>query len=74
MATVMITCPVMERPVSTGITVETGSLIGAAELFVPLLCALCGQLHFWCMKEARLDDDDTRDRQRASAPRPGLLG
>ena len=65
MAAVVITCPVMERPVSTGITVEAGTLMSATELFVPLLCALCGQLHFWCMKEARLDDDDRLDRRRA---------
>jgi hypothetical protein len=63
MATVVITCPVMGQPVSTGIVVEAGSSIGAAELFVPLHCAVCGQLHFWCMKEAQLDDDITVDRK-----------
>ena len=57
MATVVITCPVLDRPVSTGVLAEGNALAGT-ELYVPMSCTLCGQLHFWCMKEARLIEDE----------------
>jgi hypothetical protein len=57
MATVVITCPVSDRPVSTGVLVDGNALAGT-ELYVPMSCTLCGQLHFWCMKDARLVEDE----------------
>ena len=57
MATVAIICPVLDRPVSTGVLVE-GNALASAELYVPMSCTLCGQLHFWCMKDALLVEDE----------------
>ena len=57
MATVVIICPVLDRPVSTGVLAERNALAGT-ELYVPVICTLCGQLHFWCMKEARLVEEE----------------
>jgi hypothetical protein len=73
MATIMVTCPVMDRPVSTGILVDAGTRLSAAQLFVPLRCGLCGGLHFWCMKEAWCDEAAPLHRPPL-APATGVRG
>jgi hypothetical protein len=53
----MIKCPVLGRPVSTGLSTDTIILKSLSDFPIPLRCPAFKKLHRWKPKDAWLDQD-----------------
>jgi hypothetical protein len=47
MPDIMIRCPTVSRAVSTGLNTETVVFASLIDLYMPLQCPACGQVHKW---------------------------
>ena len=66
MAMVMITCPVTNRQVFTGIETDPASIAMLPPVNTRLVCPACGGTHVWSMLDA--------DVAAAPVERPEVLG
>jgi endogenous inhibitor of DNA gyrase (YacG/DUF329 family) len=59
MGTVMVTCPITGKPISTGIETEAEVLDHLPTIEAAVHCPHCGEKHFWTRDHARLVEAPT---------------
>jgi hypothetical protein len=52
MPDIMIRCPTLKEPVSTGLTTEAIKFESLDDLSIPLRCPACRKTHHWGLKDA----------------------
>jgi hypothetical protein len=64
MATVLVTCPITGKLVSTGIETEVEVLKRLPRIEASIRCPACGEKHFWTCDDAMLADAPLRSATR----------
>jgi hypothetical protein len=54
MAMIMITCPVTNRKVFTGVETDPASIALVPAINTPMTCPACGKIHIWSVLDAEL--------------------